>query len=360
MDKARGPVGTVLVQTGTLNVGDIITVGETFGRVRALEDEHGKRIKKAGPATPAADPRPVRGARRPATSCASSPTRRPPAPPSRRARPSSPRRAARAAAARPWRTSTARSRPARPRSCGSSSRRTCRARSARSPTPSASSRPTRSSSTSCTRAPARSATTTSCSPRPRTRSSSASTPRSATPRAAPPRPRRSTSACTTSSTSSPTTSRRPSAACSSRSWSRSSRAAPRSARSSRSAGQVIAGSYVTDGRIVRNGGARLWRGGKVIATDKIDSLRRFKDDVREVQTGFECGIGLAEHDGHRRGRRHRVLHHADGLAIRSESPPDDDACVAACGPRSRTLRCARSVLGGAFASSPGIGDLTDR
>jgi len=56
---------------------------------------------------------------------------------------------------------------------------------------------------------------------------------------------------------------------------------------------VIAGSYVTDGRIVRNGGARLWRGGKVIETDRIESLRRFKDDVREVQTGFECGIGLA-------------------------------------------------------------------
>src|SRR6476469_5683494 len=53
MDKARGPVGTVLVQTGTLNVGDVIVVGETFGRVRALEDEHGKRMKKAGPATPA-------------------------------------------------------------------------------------------------------------------------------------------------------------------------------------------------------------------------------------------------------------------------------------------------------------------
>ena len=57
---------------------------------------------------------------------------------------------------------------------------------------------------------------------------------------------------------------------------------------------VIAGSYVTDGRIVRNSGARLWRGGKVIVTDRIDSLRRFKDDVREVQTGFECGIGLAD------------------------------------------------------------------
>jgi translation initiation factor IF-2 len=57
--------------------------------------------------------------------------------------------------------------------------------------------------------------------------------------------------------------------------------------------QVIAGSYVTDGRIVRSGSMRLWRVGKVIATDKIDSLRRFKDDVREVQTGFECGISLA-------------------------------------------------------------------
>jgi translation initiation factor IF-2 len=56
--------------------------------------------------------------------------------------------------------------------------------------------------------------------------------------------------------------------------------------------QVIAGSYVTDGRIVR-GGARVWRSGKVVATDRIESLRRFRDDVREVQTGFECGIGLA-------------------------------------------------------------------
>jgi translation initiation factor IF-2 len=56
---------------------------------------------------------------------------------------------------------------------------------------------------------------------------------------------------------------------------------------------VIAGCYVTDGRIVRNGGARVWRGGKVIATDRVDSLRRFRDDVREVAQNFECGIGLA-------------------------------------------------------------------
>jgi translation initiation factor IF-2 len=59
---------------------------------------------------------------------------------------------------------------------------------------------------------------------------------------------------------------------------------------------VIAGSFVTDGRIVR-GGARIWRGGKIIATDRIESLRRFRDDVREVLANFECGIGLANfHD----------------------------------------------------------------
>ena len=59
---------------------------------------------------------------------------------------------------------------------------------------------------------------------------------------------------------------------------------------------VIAGSFVTDGRIVR-GGARVWRGGKIIATDRIESLRRFRDDVREVLANYECGIGLANfHD----------------------------------------------------------------
>ena len=56
---------------------------------------------------------------------------------------------------------------------------------------------------------------------------------------------------------------------------------------------VIAGCYVTDGRIVRSGGVRVWRGGKVVATDRMDSLRRFRDDVREVAANFECGIGLS-------------------------------------------------------------------
>jgi translation initiation factor IF-2 len=60
---------------------------------------------------------------------------------------------------------------------------------------------------------------------------------------------------------------------------------------------VIAGSFVTDGRIVRGGNARVWRSSKVIATDRIESLRRFRDDVREVQANYECGIQLANfHD----------------------------------------------------------------
>jgi translation initiation factor IF-2 len=56
---------------------------------------------------------------------------------------------------------------------------------------------------------------------------------------------------------------------------------------------VIAGCYVTDGRIVRSGQARVWRGGKVIATDRIEGLKRFRDDAREVASNLECGISLA-------------------------------------------------------------------
>ncbi|HUH17162.1 MAG TPA: translation initiation factor IF-2 [Methylomirabilota bacterium] len=58
----------------------------------------------------------------------------------------------------------------------------------------------------------------------------------------------------------------------------------------------IAGSYVTDGRIVRGGQARLLRNGELLTDTRITSLKRFKDDVREVATGFECGIGLDAED----------------------------------------------------------------
>jgi len=55
---------------------------------------------------------------------------------------------------------------------------------------------------------------------------------------------------------------------------------------------MIAGSYVQDGKVTRQSQIRIVRDGIVIMEDKISSLRRFKDDVREVATGYECGIGL--------------------------------------------------------------------
>ncbi len=55
---------------------------------------------------------------------------------------------------------------------------------------------------------------------------------------------------------------------------------------------TIAGSYVQDGKISRNASIRILRDGIVIAEDKIASLRRFKDDVKEVAQNYECGVGL--------------------------------------------------------------------
>ena len=55
---------------------------------------------------------------------------------------------------------------------------------------------------------------------------------------------------------------------------------------------TIAGSYITDGKVTRNAQIRVVRDSVVIFEDKISSLRRFKDDVREVAEGYECGIGL--------------------------------------------------------------------
>ena len=52
MERGRGSVATVLVQRGTLNVGDIFVAGREWGRVRALVDAHGLNLEKAGPAMP--------------------------------------------------------------------------------------------------------------------------------------------------------------------------------------------------------------------------------------------------------------------------------------------------------------------
>ncbi len=52
LDKSRGPAASLLVQHGTLNVGDSIVVGSTFGKVRAMVSDTGQRIKSAGPSVP--------------------------------------------------------------------------------------------------------------------------------------------------------------------------------------------------------------------------------------------------------------------------------------------------------------------
>lgn len=66
-------------------------------------------------------------------------------------------------------------------------------------------------------------------------------------------------------------------------------------------GGVIAGSYVTNGKITRNAGVRVVREGIVLYTGKISSLRRFKDDVREVAQGYECGIGIDKYNDLKEG-----------------------------------------------------------
>jgi translation initiation factor IF-2 len=57
-------------------------------------------------------------------------------------------------------------------------------------------------------------------------------------------------------------------------------------------GEAIVGCYVRDGQVRRGAGARVARGGEVVYNGRVSSLRRFKDDVREVNAGYECGMGL--------------------------------------------------------------------
>ena len=59
---------------------------------------------------------------------------------------------------------------------------------------------------------------------------------------------------------------------------------------------VIAGCYVTDGKIVRNSGVRVLRDGIVMFTGELASLKRFKDDVKEVATGYECGLSVDKYN----------------------------------------------------------------
>jgi translation initiation factor IF-2 len=64
---------------------------------------------------------------------------------------------------------------------------------------------------------------------------------------------------------------------------------------------TIAGCYVTDGKIERNAKVRLLRDGVVVFTGSLASLRRFKDDMKEVLTGYECGVGIENYNDIRVG-----------------------------------------------------------
>jgi translation initiation factor IF-2 len=66
-------------------------------------------------------------------------------------------------------------------------------------------------------------------------------------------------------------------------------------------GEAIVGCFVRDGQIRRGAGARVARGGEVVYNGRVSSLRRFKDDVREVNSGYECGMGLENWSDPREG-----------------------------------------------------------
>ena len=64
---------------------------------------------------------------------------------------------------------------------------------------------------------------------------------------------------------------------------------------------TVAGAYVMDGKVSRSNKARVIRDGIVIFTGAINALKRFKDDVKEVSTNFECGISLVNYNDLREG-----------------------------------------------------------
>ena len=64
---------------------------------------------------------------------------------------------------------------------------------------------------------------------------------------------------------------------------------------------TVAGAYVVDGKVSRTNKARVIRDGIVVFTGAINALKRFKDDVKEVSTNFECGISLVGYNDLKEG-----------------------------------------------------------
>jgi translation initiation factor IF-2 len=65
--------------------------------------------------------------------------------------------------------------------------------------------------------------------------------------------------------------------------------------------EKVAGVYVTEGKISRGASVRVWRGGKKLAESTVVSLKRFKEDAREVAAGYECGVGLKDYSDFQAG-----------------------------------------------------------
>ena len=95
---------------------------------------------------------------------------------------------------------------------------------------------------------------------------------------------------------------------------------------------VIAGCMVTDGHATRGAKARLVRDGTIVYDGEIASLRRFNDDVREVQTGFECGVVLKDYMDVKEGDVIEVYETTAGRAH-----------PLVVGPSARTSSCCRST-----------------
>jgi len=64
---------------------------------------------------------------------------------------------------------------------------------------------------------------------------------------------------------------------------------------------TIGGAYVTDGKVLRSSEVRIVRNGIVVHEGKLASLKRFKDDVKEVMTGYECGISIENYNDIKEG-----------------------------------------------------------
>ena len=77
----------------------------------------------------------------------------------------------------------------------------------------------------------------------------------------------------------------------------------------------VAGCRVTDGKVERGAKVRLIRDNVVIHEGTLSTLKRFKDEVREVPAGQECGMAFANYQDIRAGRRHRVLQRRDHRSL---------------------------------------------